>query len=171
MKRSYHVLQYQHIALCFHGSPHAGWEATSPSHYCILLNVLCPVVCVFSLYLHALILFSPLLSTPTGSRIDASWPWFCWRPLPVTNMIPSGQIGNKRVCALNLFKWHDRRKVMKGVMTCLLISKPVIYFITSRVHINELWIKPGLSGFLWKVSFWCFDFICERWHSLQKSIS
>lgn len=36
-------------------------------------------------------------------------------------------------------------------MTRLLISKPVIYFITSRVHINELWIKPGLSGFLCKV--------------------
>lgn len=43
---------------------------------------------------------------------------------------------------------------MKGVMRCLLVSKPVIYFITSRVHINE--IKPGLSGFLGKVLFLVF---------------
>lgn len=65
---SYSIISTEHIALCFLGSPNAGWEAelpavgTSPSHYCILLNVLCPVIFVFSSYLHALIfsrLFSP----------------------------------------------------------------------------------------------------------------
>lgn len=179
---SYSIIPTEHIALCFLGSPNAGWGAELPAVGHLSLSLLyitkCPLSrCLCFLFVSSCTDFClasslhtnrqqdrcflalVLLKVSSCHQYDPLWHYciikyriICWLFFNIATFFFLTELETKECVHLNLFKWHDKRKVVKGVMTCLLI----IYFITSRVHINDLWIKPGLSGFLWKVLFLVF---------------